>query len=278
MFELEGKTALVTGSARNLGKAMVKDLANQGADVIVANRSSNSDLHQTVSEIESDYDVQVHGVQFDLTNSDSVKEGIQEARKEMGTIDILVNNVAVRPFQRYKDLTLKEWNHVIEVNLTGHYLVTKAVTPAMIDQDWGRVINISGMDAFTGPPNRLHVVTTKAGILGFTRALAQDLAPNHITSNCIVPGAFRTERSREWYPEGVEYENEEDYRRAEEMVYQNWREQIPLDRVGEPKDLSPMVVFLSSEEAEWITGQVFHVNGGQFPTHAHSSLELNPDK
>ena len=260
MFELDGKTAWVTGSARNLGKAMVTDLARQGADVVVSNRTNTAELDETVAELREAFDVSVTGVQLDVGDPAAVEAAVEQIRDDVGGVDVLVNNAAIRPRQSIDEMTLDDWNRVIQTNLTGAYLCTRAVFGGMRERGWGRVLSISGVDAYEGHVDRLHVTTTKTGIIGFTRAMAQEGAQAGVTANCIVPGSFDTERRDDWFPD------EGDREEWLERDYAVRRRRIPLDRLGRPDELSPAVVFLASEEAGFITGQVLHVNGGAYPT------------
>lgn len=253
MFELSGKTAWVTGSARNLGKAMVDDLASQGANVVISNKSNDDELNETVENIDKKYDAGVYGVQLDISEPDSVEDAFKKIKHEFGGVDILVNNAAIRPHVTLDDLTLEKWQEVLNVNQNGAYNCTMEVLPNMMEQEWGRIINISGIDAMIGVYDRLPSVTANAGLMGFTRSLAQTVGRFGITSNCVAPGVFDTSRDAEWYPNI-------------EKRYEIMRSQIPLKRIGTPDDISPMIVFLASDESSFITGQTIHVNGGHFPT------------
>jgi 3-oxoacyl-[acyl-carrier protein] reductase len=264
MFDLSDKTAWVTGSAQNLGKAMVDDLATQGANVVVSNRTNTEKLEKTIEELQEKHDSAVYGVQLDITNEEAVADAVEEIHRNVGSVDVMVNNAAHRPHQAIDDITLEDWNHVLETNLTGAFLCTRAVIPDMIEQGWGRIISISGIDAYFGKPQRLHVVSTKAGIIGFSRALAQELAEHGITSNCVSPGVFRTDRPDDWHPNP-------------EIRYQGIRDRTPLQRLGRPEGLSPMIVFLASEESRYVTGQELLVNGGLFPT-TRDPTELDLDE
>lgn len=261
MLELDGRTAWVTGSARNLGKAMVRDFARQGADVVVSNRKNDAELRETVEELRAEYDVDVTGVQLDIGDPADVDATVEVIHEDLGPVDILVNNAMIRPKQWFEDLELEEWEHVLRTNLTGPFLCTKAVFPDMRENGWGRVVNISGTDAYHGHINRLPVTTTKSGIIGFTRELAQIGAEHGITANCIVPGPFDIEAEKERYYSDVPEQWE-----RREFIWEIKRQRIPLGRIGQPEELSPSVVFMASEEASFITGQVLLVNGGKFPT------------
>lgn len=253
MFELTGKTAWVTGSSRNLGRAMAEDMARQGADVVISSRSSNEERERTVSELREEYDTNVYDVQVDISDLDSVEGAVDEIRDRAGSVDILVNNAATRPHQAFEDISPEDWDEVLQTNLKGVFHCVRTVLPDMREQGWGRIVNISGVDAVLGKPQRAHVVSTKMGIIGLTRAMAQEFAADDITVNCVVPGVFRTERDPDWHPNP-------------EVRYEGLSRRVPLERLGQPNELSPAIVFLVSEEACYITGQTIHVNGGLFPT------------
>lgn len=253
MFDLEGRTAWVTGSTQNLGWEMIKDFAKQGADVVISNRRNSKKLEEAVQTIESTYDVEVFGVQLDISDEQSVIDAVNTINNEFSTVDILVNNVGIRPHTSYDEIRIEEWNEVLATNLTGSYLCSKYVLPDMIDNEWGRLLFISGVDAYLGTTNRIHTVTTKAGLFGLTRAFASAVGKHNVTSNCLVPGVYDTDRDPENYP-GLENR------------YKVWRRRSPLGRLGQPAEFSPAVIFLASEEASFITGQTIHVNGGLFPT------------
>ncbi|GAB3031551.1 SDR family NAD(P)-dependent oxidoreductase [Natronobiforma cellulositropha] len=253
MFELDGKTAWVTGSTQNLGREMIEDFAELGADVVISNRRDRSVLDQAVDEVEAEYGVDAYGVQLDVSDEDSVIDAVNEINREFSAPDILVNNVGIRPHEDYDEITLEDWNRVIATNLTGGYLCSKYVLPEMIDNEWGRLMFISGVDAYFGTTGRIHCVSTKAGLFGLTRAFASKVGQHNITSNCLVPGVFDTDRNLENYP-GLEDR------------YKVWRGRAPLGRLGQPEEFSPAAAFLATDEASFITGQVIHVNGGLFPT------------
>lgn len=253
MFRLDGKIVWVTGSTKNIGRAIAEDFAEQNADVVVSNRSGGKELESAVAEISDAYESRVHGVSVDISDREAVFDAVAEIEEELGTVDVLVNNAAIRPHQSHDDIELSDWNRVLSVNLTGAFNCVSAVTPGMRERGWGRIINISGIDAFFGEADRVHVVSTKAGLLGMTRALATELGEFGITVNCVVPGVFDTERDVEKYPNL-------------EFRYEVHRRRTPLGRLGQPEELSPAVVFLSTDEASFVTGEVLHVNGGLFPT------------
>ncbi|MFC7133246.1 MULTISPECIES: SDR family NAD(P)-dependent oxidoreductase [Salinibaculum] len=250
-IDLTGKTAWVTGSARNIGKAIAAEMAASGANVVVSNRSNEAELDAAVADLRERFDTSVIGVQTDVSDPDAVLDAVETIGQELGPVDILVNNAAVRPHNPVEDITLEEWNTVVGTNLTGPFLCARAVVPDMREAGWGRIITMSGADAMFGQSNRLHVASTKAGLFGYTRALAHELAEDGITSNCIAPGIAKTDRAGE----GQGQPDLEPY-----------RQRIPLGYICDPEEIAPTATFLASDHGGYITGQVVHVNGGLFPT------------
>ena len=186
---------------------------------------------------------------------DSIGDAVSEINRDLGGIDILVNNAAIRPHARIADVSAAEWDSVMATNLRGPFFLSQAVIPGMREKQWGRIINIGGVDACWGNPQRPHVVSSKAGLVGLTRALANETARWGITVNIVVPGGFNTERQA---PEGY---TKSDLRKLK----QAHQERVPMGRVGEPDELAGAVVFLASMQASYITGQELLVSGGAFP-------------
>jgi NAD(P)-dependent dehydrogenase (short-subunit alcohol dehydrogenase family) len=250
-IDLTGKTAWVTGSTRNIGKSIVTEMAASGADVVVTNHTNEAELNATVSDLRADYDTEVLGLQVDVGDPHAVSAAAAEINDTVGTVDILVNNAAIRPHTPLEDISLKEWNSVLQTNLTGPFLCARALVPEMRESGWGRIVTMSGSDALLGRANRVHVASTKAGLFGYTRALAYELADDGITVNCIAPGIAQTDRKGE----GQSQPN-----------FERYRQHIPLGYICDPDEIAPTASFLASEKASYITGQVVHVNGGLLPT------------
>ena len=232
---VEGKVALVTGSSRNLGRATVLELARQGADVVVNGRSNREAADAVVREAES-LGVRAIALMADVGVEQQVNQMVAEALERLGRIDILINNAGFRGSSTITEMSTEEWRAAAAVNFDGPFFCTRAVVPSMIDNSYGRIITVSGLNSFHGRPNWSHVCASKMGAVGMTRALAVELAPYNIIVNHVVPGAY--------------------------VAHPNLA-QIPLGRVGLPQELANMYAFLSSEEASYITGQTFHVNGGE---------------
>jgi 3-oxoacyl-[acyl-carrier protein] reductase len=247
MRELEGKVALVTGAARNIGRAIALDLAEAGAAVIVNTRHSVEPAQETVDRIRAGGGRAILG-RADVTDAEAVQRMVDEAIGAFGGIDILVNNAAVRKEALVDRISLAEWREVLSIILDGAFLCTQACLPSMRQRGGGSIVNIGGLTGHTGAPERVHVVTAKAGLAGFTKALAHDLAADGVTVNCVVPGLIETERGGSSPPTAVHH--------AE-------RKKL-LGRRGKPEEVAAMVRYLSGPNGRYITGQSLHVNGGVY--------------
>ncbi len=244
--ELSGKAAIVTGAGRNIGRAIAHQLAAAGAAVVVNVRSNKAEADAVVREIESAGGKAI-GVLGDAADPKTAAALADAAIKTFGRIDILVNNAALRREQPIGEMSHAEWREVLDLTLDGAFHGVKACLPAMKKAGGGTIINIGGMSAHIGSKNRAHVLTAKAGLVGFTRALAHDLAEAHITANCVVPGAIDTPR-----PET-----------APKPAHHLTHGTITGER-GKPADVAAMVRFLAGPGARFVTGQTIHVNGGTY--------------
>ena len=240
---LQGKVALVTGSGRNIGRATVLELARLGADVVV-NARSNRDEAESVAAEARDLGVRAIVRIADVGNEHQAFGLVGSATSEFGRVDILVNNAGMRQSKPFTELTIEDWRAVNAVNMDAPFCTSKAVARGMIDRGWGRIINISGLNAFKGRVEWAHVCAGKMGALGLTRALAVELAPYGIRVNHIVPGAFDTTRVEGQAMPAAETSG------------------IPAGRLGLPEEIGKTVAFLASDAADYITGQTIHVNGG----------------
>jgi 3-oxoacyl-[acyl-carrier protein] reductase len=245
--ELAGKVALVTGGARNIGRAIAGTLAAGGAAVMVNALQSREDAEQTVSQIKSAGGRAALHI-ADVTDAGAVGAMVAAAVREFGRLDLLVNNAAIRAETPIDEMKLEEWQRVFAVALDGALHCTQACLPHLIRAQSGAVVNIGGMTGHRGAAGRAHVVAAKAGLAGLTRALALDLAPHGITVNCVVPGAIETLRGLPGAPE----------RPSERHGLP------PLGRRGEPDEVASAVRFLCGPGARYITGQSLHVNGGGY--------------
>lgn len=244
-MRLEDKVAIVTGAARGLGKAFCLALAKEGAKVMAIDIA---DLTDTVKEIES-LGGEAKGLQADVSSEKDTQKLAEETFKTFGGIDILVNNAAIiyglvrKPFS---EIDPKEWDRVMAVNIKGPWLCTRAVFPYMKGQRKGKIINLASETFFTGSHGFVHYVASKGGVVGLTRALAVELGPHNININAIAPGFTNTEASRSI---------------ADITKYDVGR--TPLNRLQQPEDLLGALLFLASEESDFVTGQVLLVDGGR---------------
>ena len=244
-MSLEGKVALVTGSGRNIGRATVLELARRGADVVVNARTNLAEAESVAREAQ-EFGARAIALVADVANQEQVNKLVSEAATQLGPIDILINNAGLRRATPITDLSVDEWREVVGVNMDGPFYLCKAVVPNMIEKRWGRIINVSGLNAFKGRSGWAHVCASKMGALGLTRALSVELAPHGILVNHIVPGAFDTLREK----------NERSTAPLRPATG------IPLGRLGLSEEIAKTCAFLVSEDASFITGQTIHVNGG----------------
>ena len=242
--ELAGKVALVTGAARNIGRAIARSLAAGGASVMVNARSSRAEGEKTVEMIGSNAALHI----ADVTRPEQVKALVEATVQRFGRLDFVVNNAAVRYETPFADVKFDEWREVLSIVLDGAFLCSQAALPHLIKAGGGSIVNIGGQTAHKGATERAHVITAKAGIAGFTRALALDLAPHQITVNCVVPGTIEGVRGVPGAPERPAHR----------------RSPPPIGRCGEPEEIAAMVRMLCGPEARYITGQAIHVNGGGY--------------
>lgn len=255
-LSLDGRTAIVTGSSRNLGRTTVELLASRGANVVVHASSSKTEVDSVVDGIRGRGGRAV-GVLADLSDVDSTQRLVDAAVGEFGGLDIVVNNAAIRPHADFLDLSPAQWRAVMVVNLEAAYTLTQRGIPSMLKRGYGRIINISGLDAFWGKTGKAHVVAANMGLVGLTRSVAVEFAQHGVTANAVVPGAMNTSRpdAATFYP-------------GYAARYRDLLQRIPVGRPGEPHELAEAVAFLSAPASSYITGQTWHVNGGGFPTAA----------
>ena len=243
--ELSGKVAIVTGAGRNIGRAIALQLAQAGASVVVNARSNKVEADSVVREIKA-AGGKALAVLGDVGDPKAVAALADATLKKFGRIDILVNNAALRAEKKFDAMTYDDWRAVMNGTLDSAFHCVKACLPALKKAGGGTIINIGGMSAHIGSKNRAHVLTAKAGLVGFTRALAHDLAAAHITANCVVPGAVDTSRSGDSKP-------------AHHLTHGT----ITGVR-GKPDDVAAMVRFLAGPGGRYVTGQTIHVSGGAY--------------
>jgi 3-oxoacyl-[acyl-carrier protein] reductase len=244
--ELSGKVAIVTGAGRNIGRAIALALADGGASVVVNVRGNRTEAEAVAREIEAaGGKVLVHV--GDVVDAAAVLAMADAATKHFGRIDILVNNAALRREKPFSEMSYAEWREIMDVILDGTFHCVKACLPALRQSGAGSVVNIGGLSAHTGAKDRAHVVTAKAGIIGFTRALAHDLASDGITVNCVVPGLIGTPRPKD----------------KSEPAHHLTHQTITGER-GRPEDVAATVRFLCGPGARYVNGQAIHANGGAY--------------
>ena len=242
--ELESRVALVTGSARNIGRAIALGLAGGGAAVMVTARQSAREAESVAEEIR-----QLGGratvVMADVGDPAAAAGLVAATVERFGRLDILVNNASVRREVDFASLEYAEWRGILATTLDGAYLCSRAALPHLIASGAGAIVNIGGLSSHTGAARRAHVIAAKAGLTGLTRALAHDLASHHITVNCVAPGMIDTART------GAEPAH-------------HARRTPPVGRKGTPEEVAALVRFLCGPDARYITGQTIHANGGLF--------------
>jgi 3-oxoacyl-[acyl-carrier protein] reductase len=242
--ELAGRVAIVTGSARNIGRAIAIELARAGAAVIVNALQAAADAKAVTEEIRTTGG-RADAVMADVADPNAVARLVAAAIERFGRLDILVNNASLRRETAFAKLEYEEWREILATTLDGAYLCCRAALPHLIESDSASIVNIGGLSAHTGASKRAHVITAKAGLLGLTRALAHDLAPHRITVNCVVPGLIETARA------------------SGEPTHHAVH--VPLvGRRGRPEEIASLVRFLCGPDARYITGQTIHANGGAF--------------
>ncbi|MDN4073474.1 3-oxoacyl-[acyl-carrier-protein] reductase [Fictibacillus terranigra] len=242
---LNGKTALVTGASRGIGRAIALELAKNGAKVAVNYAGSEAKAKEVVDEIRS-MGRDAIAVQANVADSESVAGMVKAVIEEFGSLDILVNNAGITKDNLIMRMKEDEWDAVIDTNLKGVFLCTKAVTRQMMKQRKGRIINISSIVGVSGNPGQANYVAAKAGVIGLTKSTAKELASRSITVNAVAPGFIDTDMTDV----------------LEENVKGEMLKAIPLARFGSTDDISSLVTFLASDSSSYITGQTIHVDGG----------------
>lgn len=247
---LRGRTAIVTGSGKNIGRAIVLALARAGANVVV-NGHQNVDAIEAVAREARKLGSKAIAVKADVGDPEAVQAMVRRAVDELGGIDIAVSNVGIRHHQPFLDITIGEWHSIINSNLNSAFYLARSVLPEMTRRNWGRIIHISGRDGFFPKTNRAHNVICKAGVFALAKAIAVEFGPLGVTANTIAPGIIETTRDPVHYPD---FDKE----------YEKRRQAMPVRRLGRVEDIAEACLYLCSEAGGFVTGQVMHINGGEF--------------
>ncbi len=248
-FKLKGKTAIITGAARGLGKAMATGLAEAGANIVIPdlNYQGAQDAAEEIAEI----GVKTMALEIDVTDEDSVFNMADRTIKKFGTIDILVNNAGIVVHESAEKMSKENWQDVINVNLTGVFLCSKAVANFMISNNGGSFINIASMSGYivNYPQPQVSYNASKAGVIQMTKSLAAEWAKNNIRVNAIAPGYMETDMTKKYVEKNPE-------------VKKHWIEPIPMKRMGKPEELKGTVIYLASTSSSYMTGHTLIIDGG----------------
>jgi NAD(P)-dependent dehydrogenase (short-subunit alcohol dehydrogenase family) len=249
--DLTGRVALVTGGGRNIGRAICETLASAGAQVAVVWQSNESGAKETVEAITAAGNT-AQAFHLNLLNLESIPAAAAAIEAALGPIDILVNNAAIRPERELAAVTPELWDEIFGVNVKGPFFLTQRLLPGMIERRWGRVISLGGLHGHIGSRHRTQVHASKLAVVGMTRGIAYESAPYGVTANVVVPGRIATTRG----PVEI-YGAQMDAGEAAKKVL--------MQRMGKPQEVASMVLYLSSDQAAYISGQELFVTGGVFP-------------
>lgn len=242
---LKGKNVIVTGASRGIGRAIAIELANQGANVVVNYSGNEKKANKVVEELKQ-LGVKSFSIKANVASEKDVKMLMKETLKEFGTIDVLVNNAGITRDNLLIRMKEADFDEVVDINLKGTFLCIKAVSRQMMKQRSGRIINVASIVGVSGNPGQANYVAAKAGVIGLTKSVAQELASRNILVNAVAPGFIQTDMTD----------------KLDDDQQEAVKSQIPLEKLGSPTDVAKVVRFLATEDSAYITGQTIHVDGG----------------
>ena len=242
---LKGKNAIITGASRGIGREIALTLAENGANIVINYRNYNNEIEALVKDIEAKA-VKIVTVKCDVSNFEEVENLISEAKEKLGSIDILVNNAGITKDGLLMRMKQEDFESVLDVNLKGVFNTTKLITPIMMKQRTGKIINISSVVGLVGNAGQCNYAASKAGVIGFSKSIARELAPRGVNINVVAPGYIDTDMTN-----GLS-----------DKVKESILQTIPMKKMGSTKDVANLVLFLSSGLSDYITGQVINVDGG----------------
>lgn len=242
----DNKVALITGGSRGIGEKIAERFAQAGYNLIINYVSNIENVEELEAKIKGNANIEILFIQSDVTSFESCENMVNEAIKKFGHIDVLINNAGITKDTLLMRMKEEDFDKVINVNLKGTYNVTKNVIPYMMKQKYGKIINISSVVGVSGNAGQANYAASKAGIIGFTKSVAKELASRNILANCVAPGFIKTDMTDV----------------LSDSVKESINSQIPLKKMGTAKEVANAVYFLGNEENTYITGQVLNVDGG----------------
>lgn len=244
-MQLKGKTAIVTGGARGIGRAIALTLAKAGANIVINYTSSSKAADEVVEEAKK-LGVSALAMKADVSKNDEIENLVKQVLNDFGSIDILVNNAGITRDNLLIRMSEEDFQDVIDINLKGAFICTKHVSKVMMKQRTGKIINIASVVGVMGNAGQSNYAASKAGLIGFTKSIAKELAKRNVNVNAVAPGYIETDMTAS----------------LSDKVKEEFMNVIPLPRAGQPQDVANAVLFLSSEYSDYITGQVIHIDGG----------------
>ncbi|NMB33652.1 MAG: 3-oxoacyl-[acyl-carrier-protein] reductase [Clostridium sp.] len=244
-MQLKGKTAIITGSGRGIGKAIALKLGGMGANIVLNGRQGSDSIDSTAKEFE-EAGINVAVTKGDVRNSDDVAAMVKTAVEVFGSVDILVNNAGITKDTLMLRMSEKDWDDVLDINLKGAFLCTKAVTRIMMKQRSGKIINISSVAGVMGNFGQANYSASKAGLIGLTKSIAKELGSRGVNCNAVAPGIIKSKMTDV----------------LSDSIKESYLNNIPQKRFGTPEDVANVVGFLASEDSNYVTGQVIHIDGG----------------